>query len=327
MKQRSAFITGIAGFAGSYLAEELLDAGYSVSGAVCPGESLDNIIHIKKRLRLVTLDILDPVRCRQVLKRLDPDTIFHLAAMASVGKSYEAERMTFLVNFEGSLNIFDAAGSLSHLKSIVFISSADTYGSFIPRTKTLTEDQPLNPISPYGISKAAAEAAARYYHRIHGLPVVLVRAFNHSGPRQGDSFVIPAFARQIARIEAGVQPPVVMTGDTSARRDISDVRDIVRGYRLAAEKGKPGEVYQLCSGRAVSIQTVLNTLLGLSSRKIRHRVDRGRLRKADIPVLRGDNHKATVHLGFRVRYNLRDTLRDTLDYWRARQEESEHETR
>jgi len=151
MKQRSAFITGIAGFAGSYLAEELLDAGYSVSGAVCPGESLDNIIHIKKRLRLVTLDILDPVRCRQVLKRLNTDTIFHLAAMASVGKSYEAERMTFLVNFEGSLNIFDAAGSLSHLKSIVFISSADTYGSFIPRTKNLTEDQPLNPISTYCI--------------------------------------------------------------------------------------------------------------------------------------------------------------------------------
>jgi GDP-4-dehydro-6-deoxy-D-mannose reductase len=327
MKQRLAFITGIAGFAGSYLAEELLEAGYAVSGAVCPGEPLDNIEHIRKQVRLVTLDILDPARCRQVLAKVKPDYIYHLAAMASVGKSYQAERMTFLVNFEGSLNVFDAATSLSRLKSILFISSADTYGAFSPKTKTLTEDQPLNPISPYGISKAAAEAAARYYHRVHGLPVVLVRAFNHSGPRQGDGFVIPAFARQIARIEAGLQPPVVMTGDTSAKRDISDVRDIVRGYRLAAEKGKPGEIYQLCTGRAVSIQTVLNMLVGLSSRKIRHRVDRGRLRKAEIPVLRGDNHKATIQLGYRVRYNLRDTLRDTLNFWRARHEESKHKAR
>ncbi|MEW5995105.1 MAG: GDP-mannose 4,6-dehydratase, partial [Candidatus Zixiibacteriota bacterium] len=192
------------------------------------------------------------------------------------------------------------------------------YGVFRPKNKTLTEDQPLNPVSPYGIAKAAAEQAGLYYFRQHKLPVVIARAFNHSGPRQADSFVIPAFAKQIASIESGLQEPVVAVGDLSARRDLSDVRDIVCGYRLMAEKGKPGQVYQLCSGRTVTIKSVLDTLLKLSDKRIRVKVDKSRLRKSDIPILRGDNRRAARELGYKIRYSLTTTLKDTLEYWKKK---------
>jgi GDP-4-dehydro-6-deoxy-D-mannose reductase len=198
----------------------------------------------------------------------------------------------------------------------VIVSSADAYGLFRPSLKLLNETQPLNPISPYGISKAAAEQVTRYYHSQYGVPGVIARAFNHSGPRQRDDFVIPAFAKQIARIESGHQEPVISVGDLSARRDLSDVRDIARGYRLVAEKGKPGQVYHLCSGKAVAIKQVLKTLLGLSTSKIKVVTDPLKLRKSDIPVLRGSNRKAARELGFSLRYTLKATLSDTLNWWR-----------
>ncbi len=318
MKRQTAFITGIAGFAGSYLAEELLEAGFTVSGSLLKDEPTTHIEHIVNDLELVTMDILDADRCRQTVGKLKPTHLFHLAAMASVGKSFESERLTLDVNLGGTLNLLQAANECKTLKSFLFIGSADVYGIFTPANKTLKEDQPLNPISPYGISKTAAEHACRYYHRAHNLPAVVVRAFNHTGPRQNNDFVVPSFARQIAAIEAGKQKPVVKHGDLSARRDLSDVRDIARGYRLAAVKGKPGEVYQLCSGKSVAIQKILEILLSMSSLSIRETIDKSRLRKADIPLLRGSNRKATEHFGYEVRYNLKETLSDTLSYWRSR---------
>ena len=317
MRKPSAFITGIAGFAGSFLAEELLAAGFHVSGAVYRGESTRNIRSIKSDLELFSLDILNDKKCQQLIGRIRPNEIFHLAAVASVAKSLEQERLTFRINIEGTINVLEAARSCKKLESLVYVSSPDAYGMFRPGNKTLTEEQPFDPISPYGISKAAAENACRYYWRRYGLPVVTARAFNHSGPRQSDSFVVPAIARQVAAIEAGRQQPVLKVGDLSARRDLSDVRDIVRGYRLAATRGHPGEVYQLCSGRAVAIQRIAEKLLAMSSRKIRLQVEKSRLRKTDIPVLRGSHRKAAQQLGYEVRYSLKDTLTDTLDYWRA----------
>lgn len=317
MRKPTAFITGIAGFAGSFLAEELLAAGFKVSGALYKKESTRNLKGVKNRLELFSLDILNAGKCRQLVARLKPDYIFHLAAMSSVAQSFDRERLTCRVNFEGTINVLEAARSLSRLKSLLFVSSSDIYGMFRPRNKTLTENQPFNPISPYGISKAAAENACRYYGRQYGLPVVVARAFNHSGPRQTDDFVIPAFARQVAAIEAGQQKPVLKVGDLSARRDLSDVRDIVHGYRLVATKGIPGDAYQLCSGKAVTIRRVVEQLLVMSSRKIRLIVDKRRFRKADIPVLKGSPRKAVQQLGYAVRYSLKETLADTLNYWRT----------
>ncbi|PWB69951.1 hypothetical protein C3F09_09810 [candidate division GN15 bacterium] len=316
MTSRTAFITGIPGFAGSFLAEELLACGYRVVGTMREGESTHHLSAIEHRITLFEADILDAEHNRKLVRKFKPDYIFHLAAMASVGRSFEMERMTFLVNFEGTLNMLDAARAHAGLRKFVFVSSADCYGVFAPKNKTLREDQPLNPVSPYGIAKAAAEQAARYYHRAYNLPVVVARSFNHSGPRQSDSFAIPSFAHQIAAIESGLHKPELLVGDLSARRDISDVRDIVRGYRLLAERGKPGNIYQLCSGRAVAMSRVLEMLLKTSHRRIPVRVDKTRLRKADIPILKGDNRKAVRELGYAPRHSLQSTVADTLNYWR-----------
>ncbi len=316
MKKPSALITGITGFAGSYLAEELLAHGYSVSGTVYNNEPTDNIKNIIKDLKLVALDILKPEKCRRVVNKIKPDYIFHLAAIASVSQSFKMERLTFNINFDGTLNMLEAARELPGLKKFIFIGSADCYGIFSPPEKTLTENQPFNPISPYGVSKAAAEQVTQYYARHHQLPVGIARPFNHSGPRQNEHFVIPAFARQVALIEIGRQGPVMKVGDLSPQRDLSDVRDIVCGYRLIAEKGRPGEVYHLSTGKAVSIKTVLDTLLKLAHKTIKVTTDKSRLRPNDIPVLRGNNKKAVQQLGFKIRYSLQDTLQDTLNYWR-----------
>jgi len=261
--KRTAFVTGIAGFAGSFLAEELLTAGYRVHGAVMPGESLENLAAIESEVTLDRLDITNPKTCQTLIRRVKPHNIFHLAAFASVGRSFEDERRVFRVNVEGTLNMLRAARELTKLNRFMFVSSPDCYGLFRPKAKTLTEKDPLSPVSPYGISKTAAEQLCRLYFGKYGLPVVIARAFNHSGPRQSPDFVVPAFARQIALIEANRQRPSIAVGNLTARRDISDVRDIVRGYRLLVEKGQPGTICQLCSGRAVTMRSVLNKLLSL----------------------------------------------------------------
>lgn len=325
MAKPVALITGIAGFAGSWLSEELLNEGFEVAGSMLPTDSRENLHTIEKSLSLEYADILDSSQCRKLVATFEPDYIFHLAAIASVGRSFEMEQITFRVNFEGTLNMLDAARQDAKLRKFVFVGSADAYGVFTPKTKTLAEQQCFNPISPYGIAKAAAEYAARYYHRAHGLPVAVARSFNHSGPRQIDNFAIPSFAKQIAMIEAGMQPAIIQVGDLSTRRDFSDVRDIVRGYRLLAEKGKPGEAYQLCSGKAVSVQKVLDTLLSLSSTKIRVHVDKSRLRKADIPILRGSHQKATRELGWEPIIPLKATLQDTVAYWRDKIDATERQ--
>jgi GDP-4-dehydro-6-deoxy-D-mannose reductase len=316
MKKPVAFITGIAGFAGSHLAEELLRHGYTVTGALYKGESTDNLSCIEKGIDLAELDILDPKRCQKLITRFNPDYVFHLAAFASVGKSFANERLVYRINFDGTLNMLAAATKLKKLRKFVFISSSDCYGKVGPKNKTLTESQPLNPVSPYGISKAAAEFACRSHVNRYKLPVTIARSFNHSGPRQSEDFVIPSFARQIALIEKGRSKPIMCVGDLSVKRDISDVRDIVRGYRLLAEHGAPDTAYQLCSGKAVSIRTVLKRLISLSNRKIEITIDPARFRASDIPVLCGDNKLATKKLGYHVKYDLKQTLQETLNFWR-----------
>ncbi len=318
MRKPTAFITGISGFAGSYLAEELLEHGYRVYGSVYPGESRENLAAIKNDITLVTLDIVKEQKTVAAIRSVKPQYLFHLAAFSSVGKSFSNERLTIRVNLEGTFNVLEAATSLRSLKRLVFVSSADCYGTFTPKNKTLTENDPLNPISPYGISKAAAERLCLYYFRHYQLPVSVARAFNHSGPRQNENFVIPAFSKQIAEIEAGLKKPVLYVGDLSAKRDLSDVRDIVRGYRLLAEKGVNGRVYHFSSGKSVAIRTVLDTLLKLATKKITVKVDKSRLRKSDIPILRGDNRRAVQELGYNARYSLKETLKDTLDFWREK---------
>jgi len=317
VKKNRVLITGIAGFAGSFLSELLLEQGFDVYGLLAPRERKDNIKHIEKKLKLERFDILKKDKVSDLVKKTKPAYIFHLAAFSSVGKSFSHERLTYNINFFGTLNLYEAAVELErHLKKLVFISSADTYGSFNPSGKTLNEQQPFNPVSPYGISKVAAEYLTCFHWRINRLPAVVVRAFNHTGPRHAETFVVPSFSKQIAMIEKGIAKPVIKVGDLSAKRDLSDVRDIVRGYYLAALKGKPGTAYQLCSGKSVAIKTVLDKLLGYSETDIKIKIDKNRFRKSDIPVLRGDCSRARKQLGWKTEYNLDKTLKDTLQFWR-----------
>lgn len=317
-KKPVALITGIAGFAGSWLAEELIKHDYQVIGAIAPGESLENLATVRSKIELFRLDITSAAQCTKKIAQAKPDHILHLAAFASVARSFGSERAVFDVNLTGTLNLLHAAAQTKNLKRFMFVSSPDCYGLFSPKARTLTESDFLAPVSPYGISKAAAEQTCRYFHRAHGLPVVIARAFNHTGPRQTPNFVVPSFARQIAHVEAGRQTPKLKVGNLSARRDLSDVRDVVRGYRLLIERGQPGEIYQLCSGRALAIDGVLKNLLKLSRRKIAISTAPEHLRPVDLPILRGSNHKAVKELGYQVRYKMKTTLTDTLDYWRGK---------
>ncbi len=316
MKQPHAFITGIAGFAGSFLAEELLTCGYKVSGSILGRESTRNIKPIQSNIELVKLDVQKANEASRRIKQLEPDYIFHLAAFSSVGESFKNENLTYKVNFEGTLNILNAAMEQKKPATLVFVSSADCYGRFNPANKTLKENQPFNPISPYAVSKTAAELLCRYFFTRHQFPVKIARSFNHTGPRQSDNFVVSSFAKQIAHIEKKGGEPMIHVGDLTAKRDFSDVRDIAVGYRLLAEKGQPGEVYHFSSGNAVTIEQVLEMLLKLSDKSIIVKTDSSRLRKNDIPCLKGDHQKAKTKLRFRPKYSLEETLKDTLNYWR-----------
>ena len=318
LRNFNILVTGGAGFAGSHLLELLLEEGYKPFASVNSTESIDNISHLKKRVEIIRCDIRNRKQVEKMISKVAPTLVFHLAAISSVGDSFTNDRLTYEVNFTGTLNLLESLKGSTRLQKFISIGSPDCYGIFSPRAKLLKENQPLNPISPYGISKVAAENIVRLDFRRRGFPAVFVRPFNHTGPRQSDRFVIPSFCKQIAEIEKGLRKPVLMVGDLSARRDLSDVRDITKGYLLAARKGEPGEIYHLSSGRAVAISTTLKTLLGLTERKIKVKVDPERLRPVDIPCLKGDNSKAIRKLGYRPQYSLRETLSDTLNYWREK---------
>jgi len=313
-----ALVTGIAGFAGSHLAEELIASGYKVCGGVHPKEKTNYLQGIKSEIDLVRFDLTNPDKVERAIKSLKPDFVFHLAALASVWRSFEMERQVYRVNFEGTVNLLQAVKAHGSVKKVVFVSSADIYGIFKPKTLVLTEEQPPNPMSPYALSKVLGEDVCRYYANRHGLPVTISRSFAHCGPRQSPDFVVAAFAKQVAELETSRKKPQIKVGNLSPQRDMSDVRDIVSGYRLLAERGKPGRVYQLCSGKAVKIESILKELLRQSTRDIEAVTDPARLRKVDLPIQKGNNSRAVQELGYRNRYSLKTTLKDTLDYWRNR---------
>ena len=318
-KKNNIVITGIGGFAGSFLAERLIADRHKIYGFLAPDEKEDNISHLGNSLALERFDITEKSRVSDYIKKIKPQFIFHLAALASVGQSLHQAGRAYEINIFGSLNVLDAALSPGNrIEKIILIGSADSYGIFAPKGKLLKENQPFAPVSPYGISKASMEYLARFYYRQSNLPVVIARSFNHTGPRQSENFVIPSFCRQIARIEKGLQPPNIMVGDLSVRRDLSDVRDVVEGYYLLAQRGRPGEAYHLASGKAVSIQNALEMLLKMSDVKIKVTIDKNRLRKSDIPILRGDATKARKEIGWRPKYGLKETLNFTLDWWRKK---------
>jgi GDP-4-dehydro-6-deoxy-D-mannose reductase len=245
-----------------------------------------------------------------------PGFVFHLAAQSSVRLSWEKPRLTYQVAFSGQSNVLDAVRE-EGLEAVVHVAcSAEEYGRVAEEELPLREDHPLAPSSPYALSKVIQDYHALFCHRAYGMKVIRTRAFNMTGPGQDSRFVVSDFARQIAEVEAGRREPVLRVGNLEARRDFCDVRDVVRAYWLLAKKGVPGEVYNVCAGCDHSIREILDLLLSLSKVPIRVEVDPARLRKADIPVLRGDNTKLREAVGWAPPCSLEETLRAVLDWWR-----------
>lgn len=322
MPSPRVFITGIAGFAGSHLAELCLAAGDTVFGTWLPGTSTRNLTAIHANIDLTSVDMLDPKALARVLKRARPTWIIHLAASTSVGDSFASPGATIRNNVISSLNLLEAIRQdrklMRSVEKIVMLASNEVYGKVRPSMIPVDENTPLRPVNPYGASKAAVDLIAESYRASFGLPTVRVRASNHTGPRQAPGFVVPDFCSAIARLERSSGKREMKVGDLSARRDFSDVRDIVKGYRLLALHGKPGVVYHLGSGKVRSIQSVLDSLLKLATQPIKTVVDPRKLRPVEVPILRADISRAQRDVGFRPWIPWNQTLLDTLEYYRER---------
>jgi GDP-4-dehydro-6-deoxy-D-mannose reductase len=311
-----ALITGGAGFVGSHLAEYLADQGEEVIALIRPAEEdSTDLASIPSRLRVERADLRDADRLFQVLRDTKPQRLYHLAAMSSPSESFGDPSLTYDVNFGGTLNVLLALRRLEIDCRLLFVSSAEVYGPVKSEDLPLREEMPFRPSSPYAGSKAAAEVLTLQFFQNYGIPIVRVRPFNHTGPRQSPSFVCSSFARQIAEIDAGLRDPVVHVGNLKVSRDFSDVRDIVRGYYVLLEKGEPGEVYHLGSGRAVLIAEILQTLIRTSTRHIEVNVDKSKVRATEAPAIWGDISKAASAVGWKPERSLESTLRDLRSYW------------
>jgi GDP-4-dehydro-6-deoxy-D-mannose reductase len=272
------------------------------------------------RLRLQHADLRDPQVVQALVAEVQPDYVFHLAAQSFVPTSFADPWDTLENNIRAQLNLLEAVWRSGREVRLLVIGSNEEYGAPQPDELPQTEESPLRPHNPYAVSKIAQDFLGFQYHLAYGLPVVRVRPFNHTGPGQSPRFVIPAFASQIARIETGLQEPVVKVGNLEAARDFTDVRDIVRAYHLAVTQGRAGEVYNLASGQPRLVRGLLETLLSHAEVPIRVERDPARYRPVDVPVVYGSADKFHRLTGWKTEIPFEQTLRDVLEYWRQRTE-------
>jgi len=310
-------VTGISGFAGSHLAELLLREGYEVYGTIRCRSRMENIEHIKKDLHLIEVDLRDSLSMDLALAQARPDYVFHLAAQSYVPMSWKAPTDTIDTNVVGTINLFEAVRKLGIGTKIQFAGSSEEYGMVLPYECPIIEENALKPLSTYGVSKVAGDRLSYQYVKSYGMRIVITRAFNHSGPRRGECFVTSNFAKQIAEIENGAEP-IIMVGNLSAMRDFTDVRDMVRAYLLAIQKCQYGVPYNICSGQSVSIRSVLAMLMSMSKTRITIEEDANRLRPSDVELLQGDCTRFKEATGWERSYTLEETLEDLLNYWRER---------
>lgn len=307
-------ITGAGGFVGQHLASFLADT----EGAEVLGLDLNppKFAQPWDRCEFGVCDVQDRDKVFSYVEGFRPDYVFHLAAQSSVRYSWEEPQLTYDIAVKGQANVFDALRA-ADIDAVVHVAcSAEEYGRVKEQDLPIKEDHPLRPASPYALSKVMQDYHAVFCHQAYGTRVIRTRAFNMTGPGQAPQFVVSDFARQIAEIETGEREPVIRVGNLEARRDFADVRDLVGAYWLLVRNGEPGEVYNVCSGCDHSIREILDMLLSFSKAPIRVEVDPARLRKADIPVLRGDNSKMTEVVDWAPVCALGKTLEDVLDWWR-----------
>ena len=329
-------ITGIAGFAGCRLAEYLVSLNHKtptelpieVHGIIHRHDW--RVQHIRSELHLHQGDLRNPIWVGELLQEIQPTHILHLAAWSDVGGSWRNPWNAYELNIQGQLNLLEAIcrwqsgleGQAMQACRVLTVSSNEVYGLVRPEDIPIDEDTPFRPNSPYGVSKATQDMMALQYWYSHQLPIIRVRSFNHIGPGQSDAFVASAFARQIVEIELGIREPVVYVGNLSAKRDFTDVRDVVRSYWMAVCQGEPGAVYNVGSGQSRPVRWLLDTMLTLTSATVEIRTDPNRLRPSDTPNSVCDNRRLVAQTGWQPEISLTDSLNDLLEHWRTQLKES-----
>lgn len=297
-----ALITGGSGFVGRYLADECAAAG-------------DDVVSID-RSGADPVDIVDRDAVHDTFERIRPEVVYHLAALSHVGDSWNDPTLVLRVNVEGTANVLDAARAAA-VRRVVVVGSAEEYGRVDEQDLPLREDSPLRPSTPYGVSKIAASFLALQAHLAYGLDVVRVRAFSHTGPGQSDRFLVPALAQRIARAERDGSAEIHV-GSLDPVRDLSDVRDVVRAYRLIATHGHSGAVYNVCSGTGVSVREIAERLVAAAVHPMRITIDQALVRPVEVPRLVGDASMLRADTGWSPSYSLDDTLTAVLDDARNR---------
>ena len=307
------FITGATGFVGSYLRKFLKSPEHRIWGSAYPDVPEDS-----SEDQIFYLDIKSEKNVFRHVREIKPDWVFHLAAISNVRHSWSRRKETLETNIIGTLNLFEGIREFSQDARVIFVSSSDIYGTRSFSGDPLTETEEVLIMNPYAYSKWSAELLSEFYTRIENLDIVIARSFPHTGPGQSADFVCSDWAYQIARIEKGLNDPVIKVGNVSVERDFTDVRDVVRAYVLLIEKGKMGEVYNVCSGRSYSLESMLKRLLSFTQKEISVRVDSRKLRKVDIPRLVGDNKKIKEAISWEPQIPIEQSLEELLDYWRQR---------
>lgn len=307
-----ALIIGGAGFVGNYLISHLKnDLKWDVFVTKMSHEKSSNA-----DVNSFDLDILDKDQIKDVLEKVKPDYIFHLAAQSSVALSWKNPALTIDVNVKGSVNVLDMVRELNYKPRILLIGSGEEYGHIKPDESPIVEDNVVRPGNIYAATKACQNMIGKIYADGYDMDIMMVRAFNHIGPNQAPMFVVADFCKQVADIECGNREPVIYTGNLSAKRDFTDVRDVVRAYALLIQKGQKGETYNIGSGKAIAIQEILDTILSFSTVDIKIEVDPEKLRPVDIPIIEADISKVRECIGWKPEILLESTLDETLNYWR-----------
>lgn len=307
-----SLITGM-GFVGHHLAEYLINKqDHRVMGIGV----VDPLMIPKGDFEFKMCDVTEMAQIDNVIKEFSPDNIFHLAAQSSVAKSWQEPRETIDINLYGVYNVLQSVRETGKPTRIHIACSSDEYGKVKPENMPLTEEHPLMPGSPYALSKVFQDYVGIFFAECAGLSVFRTRAFNHTGPGQAPTFVCSDFARQIAQIEKGICEPVIKVGNLQARRDFTDVRDVVAAYWAVLDRGQPGEIYNICSGVSIEIAEVLDRLLKMATVEIKVIKDPQRDRPSDIPELRGDYSKVNRVTGWKPEIDFNQTLGDILEYWR-----------
>lgn len=315
---KKVLITGVSGFVGQYLVEQLLTQNSSeITGIYRSEKSLDKLASLKSQITLKQLDINHREEVNDFIASIKPDYIYHLAAHAITSESFQNPNDILVNNITGQVNILEALRQNNlHDTKILIVSSGQVYGDVKPENLPITEQTELRPTNPYAVSKITQDYLGLQYYLAYKLFTIRVRPFNHIGPRQDIKLVVPAFAKQIAEIENGLKEPVILVGNLQSKRDFTDVRDIVRAYILLIEKGQAGEVYNIGSGVSIKIHDMLEKLLSYSKVKVTIKVDEARLRPGDIEDIRADHTKLTQLTGWKPEIPIDNTLQEILDYWR-----------